>query len=202
MTAYSGQFVDGVVFNESEAVSVYSAVTGYDPSQTQPDGSNPTDQGAMLSDVCKYMVTTGATDSNGHLHKLAAWAEISDCTNLRLLKKVANAFGAVYLAIQCPESALQQFNANQAWSYVPGSQIAGGHAIDLQWSAVGDRVWADEAIVTWGQLHRMKEAFARNYIVEAVAIVSADDVNVQTGRNPVGLDLQTMIDDCQTRFLV
>lgn len=196
MTAFSGVVPGGAMFTDDEAVKIYSAVSGYDP----VSGAN--DNGATLADVCKYMVHTGAVDVNGRVHKLAAWAEIGDYTNLRLLKRVCNAFGSVYLAIDCPYSALDQFNAEQPWTYVAGSQIDGGHAIPLQYSATNTGTFDDETIITWGAEQKMNEAFARNYLVEAVAIVSADDVNVQSGKNPVGLSLTQMVADCQTKYLV
>ena len=196
MTAFSGVVTGGAMFTDEEAVKIYSAVSGYDPAT----GEN--DNGATLADVCRYMVQTGATDLYGNVHKLAAWAEVSGYTNLRLLKRILNAFGTVYLAIDCPYSALDQFDAGKPWTYDPSSQIDGGHAIPLQYSAVNTGTFDDETIITWGAEQKMSEAFARNYLVEAVAVVSADDINVQTGKNPAGLDLEGLVNDCQTRYLV
>jgi hypothetical protein len=195
MTAFSGVVPGGAMFSDAEAVKIYSAVSGYDP----VTGAN--DNGATLVSVCQYMVKTGAKDVNGRTHKLAAWAEISNYANLRLLKRVCNAFGSAYLAIDCPYSALDQFNAGQPWTYDPSSPIDGGHAIPLQYSAVNTGTMDDETIITWGAEQKMNEAFARNYLVEAVALVSADDVNVQTGENPAGLSLQQLVADCQTKYL-
>lgn len=184
------------VFTDSEAVRVYSAVSGYDP----VTGAN--DNGATLADVCKYMVHTGATDNRGRQHKLLAWAEIEDYTNLQLLKRVLNAFGTVYLAIDCPQSALDQNSLGEPWTVVQDSPIAGGHAIDLQYSAVNTGDFNDETVITWGSEQKMSEAFAKKYIVEAVALVPSGAVNPATGVNPVGLDLQQLVTDCQTTYLV
>jgi hypothetical protein len=196
MTAFSGVVPGGAMFTDTEALKIYTAVSGYNP----VTGAN--DNGATLASVCKYMVKTGAVDVNGRVHKLAAWAEVNAYTNLRLLKRVANAFGSAYLAIMCPYSAIDQFDAGQPWTFVPGSQIDGGHAIPLQYSAVNTGTMDDETIVTWGAEQKMNEAFALNYLAEAVAIVSADDVNVQSGTNPVGLNLTQLVTDCQTQYLV
>lgn len=196
MTAFSGVVPGGAMFTDDEAVKIYSAVSGYDP----VTGAN--DNGATLASVCQYMVKTGAKDVNGRVHKLAAWAEINSYSNLRLLKRVCNAFGSVYLAIECPYSALDQFDAGEPWTYVANSQIDGGHAIPLQYSAVNTGTFDDETIITWGAEQKMSENFAFAYLQEAVAIVSADDVNVQTGKNPVGLDLTQLVADCQSKYLV
>ena len=197
LTAFSGVVPGGAMFSDAEVAKVYSAVTSppFDPAT----GAN--DNGSTLATVCQYMVKTGATDTTGRVHKLAAWAEINDFTDLKLLKRCANAFGAVYLAINCPDSALDQFRSGEPWTYV-GSDIDGGHAIDLQYSAVNTGAFDDETVITWGAEEKMNEAFALNYLVEAVAVVSADDVNVQSGTNPAGLDLQQLIADCQTKYLV
>lgn len=196
MTAFSGVVPGGAMFTDNEAVKIYSAVSGYDP----VTGAN--DNGATLASVCQYMMRTGAVDVNGRVHKLAAWAEVNSYTNLRLLKRITNAFGSAYLAIDCPFSALDQFDAGEPWTYEYGSQIDGGHAIPLQYSAVNTGTFNDETVITWGAEQKMSEAFATNYLVEAVALVSADDINVQTGKNPVGLNLSQLVTDCQTRYLV
>lgn len=196
MTAYSGVAPGGAMFTDDEAVKIYSAVSGYNP----VTGAN--DNGATLASVCQYMMKTGAVDMQGRVHKLAAWAEINSYNDLKLLKRVANAFGSVYLAINCPYSALTQFNEGKPWTYDPSSGIDGGHCIPLQYSAVNTGTFDDETVITWGAEQKMNEEFANNLLVESVAIVSADDVNVQSGKNPVGLNLQQLISDCQSKYLV
>jgi hypothetical protein len=193
---YAGSMTGTPTFSDAETVKAYSAVSGYDP----VTGAN--DNGAQLQDVCKYMTSTGAVDIQGRKHSLLAWAEIENFGDLKLLKRVLNAFGTVYLAIQCPASAQEQFQAGKPWTYVEGSSIEGGHAIDLQYSAVNTGDWDDESIVTWGALQKMNEAFAREYIVEAVAIVPAGAVSPATGKNVAGLDLHQLVTDCQTKYLV
>ena len=184
------------IFTDDEAVRVYSAVSGYDPAT----GAN--DNGATLASVCQYMVQHGATDNRGGQHKLLAWAEIDDYTNLALLKRVLNAFGTVYLAVDLPYSAMDQFDAGEPWTLVKDSPIDGGHCIPLQYSATRTGEWDDEIIITWGQEQRISEAWARKYIVEAVAIIPSGSVSPVTGVNPVGLDLHTLVTDCQTKYLV
>lgn len=182
------------LFSDKEVIKIYSAVSGYDPET----GEN--DNGAQLSDVCNYMVKTGAVDRNGKLHKLAAWAEVEDYTNLPLLKRVLNAFETAYLAIQVPESAMDQFQAGQPWTPVAGSPIEGGHAIPLQFSAVETRSLNDETIVTWGAPQRMNEAFAHENLVEVIAMVSEDQV-AAGGTNLAGLAIDQLVTDCQTSYL-
>lgn len=193
---YAGSMSGTPTFSDDETVKVYSAVSGYDPAS----GAN--DDGATLQAVCEYMTSTGAVDIMGRGHKLLAWAEIDAYNDLKLLKRVLNAFGTVYLAIQCPQSAQQQFQAGKPWRLVEGSPDEGGHAIDLQYSAVNTGEWDDEQIVTWGKEWRMNEAFAKAQLTEAVAIVPAGAVNPATGKNIAGLDLHQLVTDCQTKYLV
>lgn len=184
------------IFTDDEAVKVYSAVSGYDPET----GDN--DNGATLADVCRYMVKTGATDNRGGHHKLLAWAEIEDYTNLKLLKRVLNAFGTVYLAIDFPVSAMDQFQAGKPWTLDSESPSDGGHCIPLQYSGVNTGEWYDETIITWGAEQKMSEGFAKAKIVEAVAIIPSGSVNSVTHVNEVGLDLNALVTDCQTKYLV
>lgn len=193
---YAGSMTGTPLFSDDEAVKVYSAVSGYDP----VTGAN--DNGSTLQTVSEYMISTGATDIQGRTHKWLAYAEIEDFGDLKLLKRALNAFGTVYLAINCPQSALTQAQNKEPWTVVEGSPVDGGHAIDLQYNAVSTGEWDDEQVITWGQVQKMNEAFAREYIVEAVAVVPAGSVNPATGLNPAGLDLHQLVTDCQTKYLV
>lgn len=194
--AFASTMTGTPIFSDDEATKIYSAVSGYDP----VTGAN--DNGATLADVCKYMVKTGAHDIQGKRHQLLAWAEIEDFTNLKLLKRVLNAFGTVYLAIDCPVSAMDQFQAGQPWTLDPESPSDGGHCIPLQYNAVNTGEWNDETVITWATEQKMNEAFAKAKIVEAVAIVPAASVDPATGLNPAGLDLHALVTDCQTKYLV
>jgi hypothetical protein len=195
-TAFSGSVPGGAMFTDDEAIKIYSAVSGYNP----VTGAN--DNGATLASVCQYMVKIGATDVNGKVHKFAAWAEVGDYTNTSLLKRITNAFGTAYLAIDFPDSAMTQFNDGLPWTYVAGSPNDGGHAIPLQYSAENTGTMDDETIITWGAEWKMNEAFWHHQGVEAVAVVSADDVNVTSGTNPAGLALTQLVSDCQSKYLV
>jgi hypothetical protein len=184
------------IFSDDEVTKIYSAVSGYDPAT----GAN--DNGATLADVCRYMVKTGAVDIQGKRHQLLAWAEIENYTDLKLLKRVLNAFGTTYLAIDCPVSAMDQFQAGEPWTLVKDSPSDGGHAIPLQYNAVNTGEWNDETVITWATEQKMSEGFAKAKLVEAVAIVPAASINPATGLNPAGLDLHALVTDCQTKFLV
>ena len=175
-----------VLFTNDEAVSVYSAISGYVP------GDPSTDVGCTLQQVCDYMVQTGAVDVNGKTHKLAGYAEVGDFTNTSLLKQVLYTFGSVYVAVNLPESAEEQFGEDEPWTPVPGSPILGGHCIVLQWneSDVDD----GSSFVTWGSTVRADNAWIDDYVCEAVALVSQDWIEAN-GDSPSGLDLAQLVAD-------
>jgi hypothetical protein len=175
-----------VLFTDNEAVSVYSAISGYVP------GNPNTDVGCTLQQVCQYMQQTGAVDTASKTHKLAGYAEIGDYTNTTLLKQCLYTFGSVYVAVNLPESAEEQFEDGEPWTPVSGSPIAGGHCIVLQWNE-GD-VIDGSSFVTWGATVRANNAWIFDYVCEAVALVSQDWVDAN-GTSPSGLDLAQLIAD-------
>ncbi len=180
------------LFTDTEIIKMYSAVSGYDPAT----GAN--DNGAELADVCKYLMTTGITDTNGKLHKLAAWAEIEEFNNLTLLQSVLYNFGTVYCAFQLPDDALDVFDAGQPWTnYSQAPDPNEGHCMVIQYSAVQDTaIWNDETLVTWAAGQKACRAWMRKYLCESIVMVSEDYVNAN-GTNISGLNLQQMITDAQ-----
>lgn len=144
---------------DAEILAAYEAVGGYSPSDPS------TDQGCEIADVLAYWRAKGIAGT-----RLDSYAQIGDPSNLPLLKQCLNVFGTVYLGVNLPKSAEQQFAAGKPWSVVKGSPIAGGHAIPLQgWN---DAHVGCMQIVTWGHLQPMTMSFARRYIEEAWVPIS------------------------------
>jgi hypothetical protein len=173
-TRYTGTEVD---VPEDEIIQLYSAVSGYDPAT----GAN--DNGAVIQDVLTYWRKSGIPVAG---HNILAFAQLKD------LSRVHDAlwmFGSVYLGFNCPQSALDQFDADQPWTVVPGSPIAGGHAVPLQHSGPDGY-----QVVTWGRLQGMDQAFLDAYAEEAWVVITADWLNAN-GHTPEGLDLQQLGQD-------
>jgi hypothetical protein len=178
-TRYTGAEVD---VPEDEITQLYSAVSGYDPAQVQPDGSNPTDTGAAIQDVLTYWRKSGVPVAG---HKILAFAQLTD------LSKIHDAlwmFGSVYLGISFPQSAMDQFDADQPWDVSGDGTIIGGHAIPLQYAGTGACPYQ---VVTWGRLQGMTQAFLDTYCEEAWIIIT-DDWLSKNGHTPEGLDLQQL----------
>lgn len=174
-TAYSSTEAS---MSDASVLSAYKAISGY-------NGNPDTDQGANVVDVLKYWQRTGIGG-----HKIVAWAALNSL-NLTLLKKVLNVFGTVYIGINCPQSAEDQFQDDVPWTYQPGSPIVGGHAIPIQrW----DNHIGSIQVVTWGALQRMTLSFAQHYIEEAYVVISQDWITAN-GDTILGLSLADLIAD-------
>lgn len=164
---------------QPDVITAYSAVSGYDPAT----GAN--DNGAQMSDVCAYWKNTGIGG-----HKIAGYAALGDPTDLTLLRQVLNTFGTVYVGINCPQSAQQEFG--QIWEYDPASPIAGGHAISLQQTVTGQN--GIFHFTTWGALQKATIAFVEHYVEEAWCVVSNDWITAN-GTSVEGLNLTQLLAD-------
>jgi hypothetical protein len=174
-------------FDYSCTIANYSAITGYDPSQTQPDGSNPTDQGTDMTAQARYWQSNGMVDAAGNTHKIAAYVGLTP-GNLHELYAAAYLFGAVGIGIQVPSSAQDQFDAGRPWTVVPGDSIEGGHFVPvIARRADGIRV------VTWGQEQVMTEPFFVTYCDEAFVYFS--DEMLVDGKSIDGFDAEALIAD-------
>lgn len=167
-----------VASTADEVLAVYSAITGYDPAQTQPDGSNPTDQGAEIQDVRAYWQKNGVT-LGGTVHKILLFAEVDRTGNL--IKWCLDQFGAIGLGVNLPDSAMDQFHAGKPWTVVKGSAIDGGHAIALV--GYDDNYWY---VVTWGQVQKVALDWFNEYVEEAWVVLTEDFVNAHSGEDALG----------------
>jgi hypothetical protein len=183
-TAFAGSVTGGAMFTDTEIIKMYSAVSGYNP-QT---GAN--DNGASLYQVCNYMMTTGLTDTNGKLHKIAGYADIASFNNLGYLKQVLNAFGTVYLGVSVGQAEEDDFSEGKPWALDENGQQVGPDGIDhcvvMSLSAFAvSGVADDETIITWGAEQKINVAWAWTSIGEAIAIFS-DDWLEANGDSPIG----------------
>lgn len=176
-TAHSGSIVLPSV---DDVLAAYSAITGYVP------GNESTDNGAAMTDVLAYWQGTGIAG-----HKIAAWAAL-DITN-RTHFEIANyVFGGVYCGVNLPNSAMDQFQANEDWDVLPDDGgIDGGHCIPyFGYGSNGD------TCVTWAKLQPSSWEWFSKYVEEAYAVVSQDWLDA-TGHAVNRLDLATLQADLQ-----
>jgi hypothetical protein len=115
--------------------------------------------------------------------KIDAYAPV-DVKDLVELHQAVAFYGGCYLGIECPQSAQEQFQNGQPWTFVPGSPIEGGHCIDaLGYSANGllCATWGGIALVTFG--------FLAHFLDEAWVIIP--NQFVKAGKGP-RLDLEAL----------
>ncbi|MEV8031379.1 hypothetical protein [Streptomyces sp. NPDC086182] len=142
---------------EASVVGMYSAITGYSPSDP---GS---DTGAYCQDVLGYWRKTGLEG-----HKVVAYASL-DVGNLTEIKQAISLFGSVYVGLSFPSSAMDQFNAGEPWDVVKGARVEGGHCV-----VVGAYGQGKLGLITWGAETEMTEVFWRKYVDEAWVVLDAD----------------------------
>lgn len=173
--AHAGSPVD---FTAQQAIDLYSAVTGYNPSD--PSTDQGTDPLAML----QYWKANGV-----YGHKIEGGVGL-DISNLDALKAAIYVFGGIELDINVPSYVLN-VPAGGSWSNVGGDQsILGGHSIlAVGYGSEGFR------IASWGTTYTANLDFWSQFLIGATAAVSTDFIE-QSGRTPgAGLDLEGLLAD-------
>ncbi len=135
-------------------------IFGYNPQLTQPDGSNPTDQGAVLTNVMQTWMTRGYDTGSG-INRLSGYGSI-DPRNTNLIKNAIDLFEDVYTGVQLTVAQQTQ----EIWDYVPNSPIWGGHCIDI--------VGYDEEYfygISWKKVFRITVRFILMQCMEMYALL-------------------------------
>lgn len=164
---------------DNDVLDAYVAVSGYNPIT----GTN--DDGAVVQKVLDHWRKNGIGG-----HKILAFASV-DFKNNAELRQAIHIFGNVYLGINFPDTAMEQFHGGKPWDVVPGARIEGGHAINAGYYDVSDNMWK---IVTWGKVQSMTQAFWDKYVEEAWVVVSPEWYDL-AGKNPEGIDMAAMGDE-------
>ncbi|WP_435643885.1 hypothetical protein ACR9VJ_26520 [Streptomyces sp. H49] len=153
-----------VVPTEDHVLAMYSAITGYTPSDPNSD------TGAYCQDVLAYWRRTGLEG-----HRIMAYASL-DVSNLTEIKQAVAAFGTVYVGLNFPDSAMTQFNEGKTWDVVRGARVEGGHCV-----IVGAYGGGKFGLVTWGAEAEMTEAFWKKYVDEAWVVLDQDGLEKAGG---------------------
>lgn len=165
-------------FTDSNVLSDYSALTGYNPADPN------TDQGTDMQQAAEYRRTVGIVDALGWRHRIVAYLALQ-VGNLAELYVATYLFDAVGFGFRFPASAMDQFDKGQPWDVVTGSPIEGGHYVPV----VGRRNGLID-LITWGKLQTMTERFAANYCDEVVAYLTVE--NLRSGKTPEGFDFKSL----------
>ena len=167
-----------IVVTESEVLSDYHDVTGFDPKDPS------TDRGAMIRDSLKHRQQVG-TLAYGKRHKLGAYLAL-DPKNHDEIALALYLFGAVELGVEITASAQQQFAEGEPWDLTKDTDVLGGHDVPL----VARRDGLYE-VVTWGAVQKVTPAWWDAFVTEAWALLSPDMLGAD-GISPEGFDLDTL----------
>ncbi|HTP77588.1 MAG TPA: hypothetical protein VMJ73_11490 [Rhizomicrobium sp.] len=170
-------------FTDQDAISVYSAITGYNP-----DDPN-SDQGTDESQAMKYWESPGL-DVEGK-HTIAGTVSV-DPSNLKECRIAIFEFAALQIGINLPLTAQGQ----SEWTVVgdgktgdsaPGSW--GGHGIPYR-----EYDAKTFTCVTWGEELQLTVPFHQTYAEEAHVVVTQEMLNRQ-GLSPSGLNWSRLTAD-------
>lgn len=133
------------------------------------DGFNPSDPKTDAGGV-ELDVLNSWQKSDFDNHQLIAYAD-PEFNNLEEIRQSITLFGGVYIGLSLPKTAVKQ----EVWDVVPNG---GGDAKPGSWG--GHAVFVpkyDEhtfTCITWGKLKSMTNAFWKEYVDEAHALLSRD----------------------------
>lgn len=165
---------------DDDVLAAYSAVSGYDPLT----GRN--DNGAVMQDVLNYWRRSGIGG-----HRILAFAEV-DVRDRTEVERAISVFGHVYIGIDMPTSAMDQFDAGRPWDVVRrDGGLEGGHAVNV---GAYSRPGAAFTAVTWGRVQALTEAFWDRYVAEAWVIITPEWLSA-AGTSPGGVDLYGLGED-------
>jgi hypothetical protein len=150
-----------VTFSDSQITTGYEGVCpGFNPV------TDANDNGAVISDVLAYMHNTGMAG-----HTASAYAQLRH-TDQASLKLALYLFGSVYIGVNLPQSAENQFAQGLPWTYQRGSRIAGGHCVVIQ--KIDPRYPNPYSVITWGAAERVEQPWMDTYLEEAWVVVTPD----------------------------
>lgn len=180
-----------VSVDTATAIQTYSTLTGYDPSQTDPNtGENPTDGGSDPHEVALYWQKHGLPDNTGTPHKIGAFIDLTpgNLTELWLAGWVADGLG---VCLQLPSQWMTDFQDGTPWDALPDPDIEGGHYVLSCARRNGNLV-----VVTWGETHEMTPAGYQQANVRTLAYLSEE--KLINGVDLEGFNLQQLRKDLRT----
>jgi hypothetical protein len=172
-------------FSDQDAVSIYSAITGYNPKR--PHSDQGTDEGAAM----RYWESPGLKTSDGETHTIVATVAV-DATNLNECRIAIDEFVDLQIGIALPITAQGQtewtvVGDGKTGNSAPGSW--GGHGIPY-------REYDAETFkcVTWGAELLLTVPFHREYACQAHVVITREMLSKQ-GIGPSGVNWDELLAD-------
>lgn len=161
-------------------VGLSDALSDVNIEQTYFQLTGGPDSGLVERDVLDHWQNEGLFS-----HQIKAYAPVQ--LDASFLREALYLYGGVYLGVQLPETAEEQFAAGEPWGVVPGAQIVGGHCIVMVgYNSNG------ASIVTWGQRTWATWDWMKQYLDEAWVAIGPEFV--QVGKGPV-VDVAALTSD-------
>jgi hypothetical protein len=170
-------------FTTQNALDLYSAVTGYDPSDPS------TDQGTAWTDMLAYWQTTGVSvPGEDEPDKILAWAAF-DFTDPTKLNQAIDIFGGTLIGTAITQSMEDQFNAGEPWNPPFTGGVLGGHGVPfLGYGSEG------RTLITWAKRQATDLTFPSN--MDEAYVVVTNDFLTSAGETPIiGLNLDALTSD-------
>ena len=172
-------------FTDADAISVYSAITGYNPND--PSSDRGTDEGAAMG----YWEHPGLQTTDNGGHTIVATVAV-DPSNLNECRIAIDEFVDLQIGIALPISAQGQTE----WTVVGDGKT--GHSAPGSWGGHGIpyREYDAETFkcVTWGAELLLTVPFHHDYAQEAHVVVTQEMLNKQ-GVGPSGVAWDELVAD-------
>ena len=172
-------------FTDADAISIYSAITGYNPND--PSSDRGTDEGAAM----RYWEHPGLQSTDNGSHTIIATVAV-DPSNLNECRIAIDEFVDLQIGIALPISAQGQTE----WTVVGDGKT--GHSAPGSWGGHGIpyREYDAETFkcVTWGAELLLTVPFHQDYAQEAHVVVTQEMLNKQ-GVGPSGVAWDELIAD-------
>jgi len=172
-------------FTDADAISIYSAITGYNPND--PSSDRGTDEGAAM----RYWEHPGLQSTDNGSHTIIATVAV-DPSNLNECRIAIDEFVDLQIGIALPISAQRQTE----WMVVGDGKT--GHSAPGSWGGHGIpyREYDAETFkcVTWGADLLLTVPFHQDYAQEAHVVVTQEMLNKQ-GVGPSGVAWDELIAD-------
>jgi hypothetical protein len=169
-----GRMVSAAMLGDDITITNQNIEAMYEHSGWVP-GKPETDQGWTLEGAAGFARTIGLLGTPAMPKPdIDAYAgvEVEDGEAQQVAMEL---FGGLSSGMECPRSALEQFQEGKPWRVVPGSPLEGGHAIwkvkSVTLPAYPAAFTPASVYVTWGGLVSAEEDFDREYVDEHLAFV-------------------------------
>jgi hypothetical protein len=178
-----------VSFSVETTIKNYSEMTGY------VLGDQSTDNGTAIDAMAQHWLNVGIADDAGNRHKVVAVVDLNP-GDLRELWVAMYLFQSVGLGFALPESAEEQTARGEAWDYVRGANIVGGHYVPAFNKLSTDLIGG----VSWGAGQPFTNRFFTKFNNQGVVVL--DEEALTNMRNIDGFDDRQLRDDIkQVRWL-